>query len=73
MECGKLLYVRSFSLRMRGAVYMSYVKSEILYRSEAWCLKESDIGILQRTEGSIVRAMDLMDRRKLWTCGWCWI
>ena len=29
----------------------------MLYRSEALCLKESEMGILQRTEGSMVRAM----------------
>ena len=29
----------------------------MLYGSEAWCLKESEMGILRRTERSIVRAM----------------
>ena len=39
----------------------------ILYGSEAWCLKESEMGILQRTEGSMVRAMcgvQLKDRKR---------
>ena len=29
----------------------------MLYRSEAWCLMESEMGILRRTEISMVRAM----------------
>ena len=40
----------------------------MLYRSEAWwCLKEGDMGILQRTERSMVRAMcgvQLKDRKR---------
>ena len=36
---------------------MSYVRPAILYGSEAWCLNESEMGILQSTESSIVRAM----------------
>ena len=39
------------------AVYESYVRPAILYGSEAWCLKESDMGILQRKERLMVRAM----------------
>ena len=29
----------------------------MLYGSEAWCLKESEMGVLRRTERSMVRAM----------------
>ena len=29
-----------------GAVYKSYVTPAILHGSEAWCLKEGEIGIL---------------------------
>ena len=29
----------------------------MLYGSEAWCLKESEMGILRRTEGSMVIEM----------------
>ena len=39
----------------------------ILYGSEAWCLKESETGILRRTERSMVRAMcgvHLKDRKR---------
>ena len=35
---------------LKGAVYKSYVRPAILYESEAWCLKECEMGILQRTE-----------------------
>ena len=38
-ECGELLYGSWFSLWLRGAVYNSYVRSGILYGSEAWCMK----------------------------------
>ena len=40
MECSELLYGRRFPLRLKGAVYRTYVKPEILYESEAWCMKE---------------------------------
>ena len=57
MECSELLYGRRFPLELEGAVYKSYIRPAILYGSEAWCLKESEMGILQRTERSLVRAM----------------
>ena len=69
-ECGELLYGRRFTLRLKGAVYKSYVRPATLYGSQACCLKESEIGILQRTERSMVRAMcvvQLKDRKKI--CG----
>ena len=56
-ECGELLYGRRFPLRLKGAVNKSYVRSAILYGSEAWCLKESEMSILRRTERSTVREM----------------
>ena len=39
---------------LKGAVYDSYVWPAIQYGSEAWWLKESEMGILQRTERSMV-------------------
>ena len=56
-ECCELLYGRRFHLKLERAIYRSYVRPAILYGSEAWCLKESDMGILQRTERSMVRSM----------------
>ena len=55
--CGELLYGRRFPLMLKGAVYDSYVRPAILYVSEAWCLKESEMGILHRTEMAMLRAM----------------
>ena len=49
-ECGELLYGRRIPLRLKGTVYESY-------GNEEWCLKGSEMGILQRTERSVVRAM----------------
>ena len=66
-ESGKLLYGKKFPIKLEGAVYKSYVRPAIQYGSEAWCRKESDMGILQRTEGSTVRAMcgvQLTDRKR---------
>ena len=45
-ECGELLYGRRFPLKMKGAVYKSYVRSAILCGSEAWWLKEGEMVIL---------------------------
>ena len=45
-ECGELLYGGRFPPRPKRAVYMSYVTTAILYGSEAFCLKESEMGIL---------------------------
>ena len=66
-EYSGLLYGRRFPLRVKGAVNKSYVKPAILYGSEAWCLKESKMGILRRTERSMARAMcgvQLRDRKR---------
>ena len=42
-ECSELLYGRRFPLRLKGAVYESYVRPAILYGSEVWHLKESEM------------------------------
>ena len=41
-ECGELLLGRRFSLRMKGMVYRSCVRSAMLHGSETWCLRESE-------------------------------
>ena len=43
--CGELLYGKRFPLRLKAAVYESYIRPAILHGSEAWCLKESEMGI----------------------------
>ena len=45
-EYCELLYGRRIPLKLKGAVYESYLRPAMLYGSEAWCLKESEIGIL---------------------------
>ena len=48
----------------------SYVRLVILYGSRAWCLEESEMGIMRRTERSMVIAVcgvQLMDRERLST------
>ena len=45
-ECGELPNGRRFPLRLKGAVNRSYARPAILYGSEAWCLNESEMGIL---------------------------
>ena len=66
-EFGELLYGRRFPLKLEGPVYRSYVRPEILYGSETWWLKESEMGILRRTERSMMGAMcglQLKDRKR---------
>ena len=42
-EYGELLFGRRFPLTLKEAVYGSCVRPAILYGSEAWCLKKSEI------------------------------
>ena len=65
-ECGELLRERRFSVRMKWMVYQSCVRSAMLYGSETWCLRESEMAILKRTERAMVRSMcgvKLVDRK----------
>ena len=55
-----------FLLRMKGMVHQSCVRSAMLYGSETWCLRESEMAILRRTERAMVRSMcgvKLVDRK----------
>ena len=45
-ECGELLHGRRFPLKTKGAAYKSYVKPAVLHGCEAWCMKDSEMGIL---------------------------
>ena len=65
-ECGELLYGRTFPLRLKGAVHKSNVRPAIQPGTEQLCLKESDMGISQKGERSMVTAMcavQLKDRK----------
>ena len=67
-QCDELLHGRRFPLKLKEAVYKSCVRLAILHGSEAWCLKESEMGILQRIVRSMVRAMcgvQLKDKKDL--------
>ena len=48
---------KKFIPEMKWTACRSYVRVANLYGSELWWLKESEIGILRRTERSTVRAM----------------
>ena len=66
-ECRELLYGKRFSLKMKGRVNRSCVRSAILYGSETWCLRESEMAILRRTERAMARAMcgvKLMEKKR---------
>ena len=56
-ECGQLLNSKRFSLKLKGMVYQSCVRSAMLYGSETWCFRENEMAILRRTEKAMVRAM----------------
>ena len=65
-ECGELLLGRRHSLKMKGIVYRSFVRSAMLYGSGTWCLRENEMIILRRTERAMVRSMcgvKLVDRK----------
>ena len=47
-ECGELLRGRRFSLRMKGMVYCSCVRSAMLFGSETCCLREIEVASLRR-------------------------
>ena len=64
--CSEILKGRRFSLKIKGKVYKSCVRSAMLYGSEAWCLREKEMVILRRKERATIRAMcgvKLLDRR----------
>ena len=56
-ECGKLFYGNKFSLKMKGRIYQSCVRSAMLYGSKTWCLRENEMAILRKTEKALMRAM----------------
>ena len=65
-ECEELLLGRKFTLKMKGMVYRSCIRSAMLHGSATWCLKENEIIILRRTERAMVRSMcgvELVNRK----------
>ena len=49
-ECGRLLHRNRFPLWLKETVYKSYLWPDILYRSEAWNLKESEMNFVKDTD-----------------------
>jgi len=65
-EYGEILHRKRYSLKLKGKIYRSCVRSVILYGNETWYLGGKELAILRRTEGAMVRAMcemKLMDRK----------
>ena len=52
-ECRELLNSKRFSLKLKGMVYRSCVRSAMLYESETRCLREIEMAILRRTKRAI--------------------
>ena len=53
---------------MKGIIHRSCVRSAMLYGSETWCLRESEMAILRRSERAMVRSVcgaKLVDRKKM--------
>ena len=66
-ECREFQNSKRFSLKIKGMVYRSCVRSAMLYGSETWCLKEYEMAILRRTERAMVRAVcgaKLMEKKR---------
>ena len=56
-ECEELVYGKKFSLKMKGRIDQSCVRSAMLYGSETWCLRDNQLAILRKTEKAMTRAM----------------
>ena len=56
-ECGELLYGRKFSLKIKGRIFQSCIRSAMLYGSKTWCLGKNEMAILRRTEKARMRVM----------------
>ena len=56
-ECPELLLGKRFSLKWKGWVYRSCVRSAMLHGSETRCLRENEMIISGRTEWAMVRSM----------------
>ena len=66
-ECRELLNSKRFSLKLKGMIYRSCVRSAMLYGSETWCLRENEMAVLRRTERAMGRVMcgaKLMEKKK---------
>ena len=51
-KCREILEGRRFSLKMKGKIYKSCVRSAMLYGSEEWCLREKRDGNFEKNRKS---------------------
>jgi hypothetical protein len=56
-QLNPMIGVRGASLKVKGRIYATYVRSVMIYGSETWPVKENDVGRLVRTERAMVRRM----------------
>jgi hypothetical protein len=56
-QLGPMVSVRGASLKVKGLLYATYVRSVMLYGSETWPVKVEDIRRLERTERAMMRRM----------------
>ena len=56
-ECSELLLGRRFPLKLKLAVYRSYIRPAILYGSQARCLRD----------GSFMKYRDIHDESNVWS------
>jgi hypothetical protein len=52
-----MLARRGASLKVKGRIYVSYVRSVLIYGSETWPVKVEDVRRLERTEKAMLRRM----------------
>jgi Reverse transcriptase (RNA-dependent DNA polymerase) len=56
-QLSPMLAVRGASLKVKGKIYATYVRSVMVYGSETWPMKAEDIKRLVRTERTMMRRM----------------
>jgi hypothetical protein len=56
-QLGSMLSVRGASLKVKGKIYATYVRSVLIYGSETWPMKVEDVRRLVRTERTMMRRM----------------
>jgi len=56
-QLSPILAVRGASLKVKGRIYASYVRSVMIYGSETWPVKVEDVRRLVRTERAMMRRM----------------
>ena len=63
-ECGELMHSKRFSLKLKGMVYKSCVRSAMLYESETLCLRENEMAIFERAMVRAICGVKLMEKKR---------